>query len=189
MKLLPVLSLLPSRLSHVWARRCLAILACVTVSPATQAAAPAAPVCTGGEYRAFDFWVGDWDTFDPDQKNQTTSIARNHVDLILDGCVLREDYDRNDGLHGQSFTIYDAKRKVWHQSWVTNHGALLVLEGTQTGKRITLEGDSITPKGKQRTRVFWEPQGDGVRETATVSEDGGGTWKPLFDVVFRRHRG
>ena len=151
--------------------------------------AAAKPVCDGGEYHKFDFWIGDWDTYDLEDKDPSKVIARNHVDPILEGCVLREDYDQFDGHHGQSFTIWDATRKVWHQSWVTNRGELLVLEGTRTGSRITFEGNSINAKGvHQRTRVFWEPQGADVRETATVSEDGGKTFKPLFDIVFRKHK-
>jgi hypothetical protein len=30
---------------------------------------------------------------------------------------------------GQSFTIYDVARDVWHQTWVTNRGELLEIEG------------------------------------------------------------
>ena len=45
-------------------------------------------------------------------------VAHAKVDLTLDGCVLREDYQGTDGHKGQSFTIYDVSRKVWHQSWV-----------------------------------------------------------------------
>jgi hypothetical protein len=102
--------------------------------------------------------------------------------------VIHEDYDQFNGLHGESFTIFDSARNVWHQSWVTNGGVLWLLDGTRTGSRITLEGDNVTATGRQRIRVFWEPQGADVRETATVSEDGGKTFKPLFDVVFRRHK-
>jgi len=141
--------------------------------------------------------AGEWilvasirnDSFDIDNgKESPRSVARNHVDAILDGCVLREDYDQFDGMHGQSFTIWDAARGVWHQSWVTNRGQLLQLDGARHGSRITFEGDSVTPQGRQRVRVFWEPQGADVRETATVSTDAGKTWKPLFDIVFRKHR-
>jgi hypothetical protein len=170
-------------------RPALIVVAALAFGLAVDASASAAanPICSGGEYRGFDFWIGDWDTFDLEQPDSKASIARNHVDPILDGCVLREDYDQADGHHGQSFTIYDAARKVWHQSWVTNRGELLVLEGSRRGKRITLEGDNVTAKGgRQRMRVFWEPQGADVRETATVSDDGGKTWRPLFDIVFRK---
>jgi hypothetical protein len=59
--------------------------------------------CVAPEYRQFDFWIGDWDAFDFD--NPTTKVARTRVDLILDGCVLREDYQGADGHKGQSFNI------------------------------------------------------------------------------------
>ena len=168
---------------------CVAVMASVPLA-SSASAAPAAAKCAADEYRRFDFWLGDWDSFDVDNgKESPRSVARNRVDAILDGCVLREDYDQFDGMHGQSFTIWDAARGVWHQSWVTNRGQLLQLDGTRNGSRITFEGDSVTPQGRQRVRVFWEPQGADVRETATISADAGKTWKPLFDIVFRKHRG
>lgn len=82
---------------------------------ATQSSKPAA--CSALEYRQFDFWAGDWDAFEADNPN--TPVARTRVDRILDGCVLLEDYQDTNGSHGQSFSIYDASRRVWHQSWVT----------------------------------------------------------------------
>ncbi len=71
---------------------------------------PKRAACTAPEYRQFDFWLGDWDTFESNAPDKVT--ARNHVDSILDACVLREVYEQNDGLVGQSFTIYDAARKI-----------------------------------------------------------------------------
>ncbi|MFT3789733.1 MAG: hypothetical protein QM741_01380 [Rudaea sp.] len=169
--------------------RCLLLLCVVCGLFAARAdAAESAKFCTDAEYRKFDFWIGDWDTFDEPVTPASKSVARNHVDAVLDGCAIHEDYDQFDGHHGRSFTIYDAARKVWHQSWVTNRGELLVLEGTRSANRITLEGDEAGAKGRRRVRVFWEPQGGDVRETATVSADGGKTWRPLFDILFRRHK-
>jgi len=60
--------------------------------------------CEARENRQFDFWVGDWDAFDLD--SPTIRVARTRVDLILDGCVLREDYEGSNGLKGQSFTVW-----------------------------------------------------------------------------------
>jgi len=77
-------------------------------------------------YRQFDFWAGDWDVLDV---RRSIPVTHARIDLILDGCVLREDYEGTDGHKGQSFAIYDAARKVWHQSWVTNRGELLEIEG------------------------------------------------------------
>jgi hypothetical protein len=39
-------------------------------------------------------------------------VADVQVDAILDGCVLREDYQDTDGPKGQSFTIYHATRNA-----------------------------------------------------------------------------
>jgi hypothetical protein len=169
--------------SHLFAAAAVLWLAAV-VPPAY--AADGKP-CGDAAHHQFDFWIGDWDAFESAAPGKPP-VARNHVDAILDGCVLREDYVQADGLHGQSFTIYDAARKVWHQSWVTNRGQVLVLEGTRQGSRIVLSGNETTPTGTRRVRAFWEPQDGNVREIATTSSDGGKTWVPLFDLVFRRHR-
>lgn len=37
-------------------------------------------------------------------------------------------------------------------------------------------------------RGSWKPVNDGVRETAVTSLDGGKTWTPWFDLVFRPHK-
>lgn len=153
----------------------------VAATPATSPAHCQTPV-----YRQFDFWIGDWDTFDSDAPGKP-SLARNHVDSILGGCVLREVYGQTDGLVGQSFTVYDADRHLWHQSWVTNRGQLLVLEGTLQGNRIVLDGIDHGHRDAM-IRVSWEPQADGVREIAGRSSDGGKSWQPLFDILFRPHR-
>ena len=41
-------------------------------------------------------------------------------------------------------------------------------------------------KGGRLVRGTWKPENGGVRETAVTSTDGGRTWKPWFDLVFRR---
>src|SRR6266404_549843 len=69
--------------------------------------------CAASEYRQFDFWLGNWDVFDV--RSPTSPAARIRVDRALDGCVLREDYQGIDGAKGQSFSLYDASRKLWHQ--------------------------------------------------------------------------
>jgi ketosteroid isomerase-like protein len=143
------------------------------------------PACFAPEYHQFDFWLGDWDSFD---FGTTTQDAHIRVTRMLDGCVIHEDYQSVDGHKGQSFSIYDASRKVWHQTWVTNRGQLLVIEGEfQTGEMV-LSGSDLTSTGEKReVRGVWKPVEGGVRETAVVSFDGGKTWKPWFDLIFRAH--
>ncbi len=142
--------------------------------------------CSSPEYRQFDFWLGDWDAFDADKAQV---VARVRVDRILDGCVLREDYERvSGGLHGQSFSLYDASRKIWHQSWATNRGELLTIEGKLADGEMVLAGAERAADGAEKlVRGAWKPINGGVRETAVTSLDAGKTWQPWFDLVFRPH--
>lgn len=147
-------------------------------SPPTPKPAP----CSAPEYHQFDFWVGDWEAFDVANNEKDAHVR---VDRILDGCVLWEQYDGVDGHRGQSFTIYDASRKTWHQSWVTNRGELLTIEGGLQGDTMVLSGDEMKNKVKTLVRGEWKPEPGGVRETGVTSTDGGKTWKPWFDLNFR----
>jgi hypothetical protein len=71
---------------------------------------------------------------------------------------------------------------------VTNRGELLVLEGALDGDRIVLTGVGRGPDGEPlQQRVVWQRVESGVREIAETSTDRGKTWKPLFDLVFRKH--
>jgi len=143
--------------------------------------------CTGAEYRQLDFWLGDWDVYEVTDSTQI--VARNRVTRILGGCVLRELYEQKNGMVGESYSLWDAARGVWHQSWVTNRGTLLLLDGQLNGDRLVLTGPDKVPDGRPALiRGIWWAEGRDVREKADRSTDGGKTWTPLFDIVFRPHR-
>ena len=141
--------------------------------------------CAAPSYRQFDFWLGDWDVFDG---HSQAKVARVHVTRTLDDCVLLEEYRGSDGHEGQSFSIYDGPRAVWHQTWVTNRGQLLVIEGNLRAGAMELSGSERLADGTVRlVRGSWQPSHDGVREVAVRSTDGGKTWTEWFDLVFRPH--
>jgi ketosteroid isomerase-like protein len=151
--------------------------------PMQQFAKPA--FCSGPEYRQFDFWIGDWDVL---ETGKWEVVAQTRVDRILDGCVLREDYESTNGLKGQSFSLYDASKRIWHQSWATNKGQLLSIEGRLEDGEMVLSGTERTADGAERlVRGTWKPINRGVRETAVTSLDAGKTWQSWFDLVFRPH--
>lgn len=164
-------------------------LAAVLLAPAGAAlrSAPPRPAsCTAPEYRQFDFFSGDWDTYEA--RDSTKIVARNRVTSMLDGCALREVYEQNDGLRGESFSLYDSARKVWHQSWVTNRGELLLLDGRMVADRMVLIGTQRLADGSSwLLRGSWNAEGVNVREVAERSTDGGKTWMPVFDILFRPH--
>jgi hypothetical protein len=70
-------------------------------SLASATTAAPASACAAPEYHQFDFWLGDWDAYDVGTPDKI--VARNKVDRLLDGCVLREDYHGTNGGAGQSF--------------------------------------------------------------------------------------
>jgi ketosteroid isomerase-like protein len=152
----------------------------MAASNVLAAEAPPPASCAAPAYRQFDFWAGDWEVF---EIGGATKVAHARVDVILDGCVLREYYQGTDGHKGQSFTIYDAARNVWHQSWVTNRGELLMIEGEFEDREMVLSGEDHAKGVLVRGR--WKPENGNVREIAVTSTDGGMTWKPWFDLVFR----
>lgn len=166
----------------------LALLATIEAETAAhvstqQFAKPA--FCSGPEYRQFDFWIGDWDVLETGKREVA---ARTRVARILDGCFLREDCESTNGLKGQSFSLYDASRRMWHQSWATNKGQLLTIEGRLKDGEMVLSGAERTADGAERlVRGTWKPINGGVRETAVSSLDGGKTWQLWFDLVFRPH--
>ncbi len=162
------------------------LFACCMLVPmpgitATAGQRPAIP-CTDTPYHAFDFWIGDWDVL---ETGNSAKVAHAQIDSILNGCVLREDYRANDGYEGQSFTIYDNSRNVWHQTWVTTQGTLLEIEGKAENGRIVLSGRN--QKG-ELVRGTWEAVNGEVHEVAVKSSDGGNTWQPWFDIMFQSHR-
>jgi hypothetical protein len=156
----------------------------------THAAAPDSSWgCSAAEYHLLDFWIGDWDTFDSDAPGGP-SVARARVEPIAMGCAMHELYQQQDGLIGDSILSYDPVRKAWQQTWVTNRGSLMVITGNFRDGALVLEGEAHLMDGRTvAQRITWKNENDGVRESAVLSKDGGKTWAPAFDVVFRRHRG
>ena len=165
----------------------LAVLAAATVTLGTATAATPAARCDAGEYRQFDFWLGDWDTFEAG--DATTSVARAHVDLIAAGCAVHELYQQTDGLIGDSILSFDPVRKLWQQTWVTNYGSLMVISGRLNNGALTLEGEMHLRDGRSLLqRITWKAEGSGVRESAVMSKDGGKSWDSAFNVLFQKHR-
>jgi hypothetical protein len=152
---------------------------CVTVA----AQSPEAP-CVAPEFRQFDFWLGDWAVTDPNGK----PVGHNRIDVILDGCVLQENWTGGSGFRGHSFNIYDRSRGVWHQTWVDSSGALLLLEGGLRGGAMVLEGTrhSLKHSAPVLERITWTPNDDGsVRQHWQSSLDAGQTWATVFDGIYR----
>ena len=150
----------------------------VLVLPAMAEDRPAP--CSAEEYRQFDFWIGDWEVATKDGK----VIGHNRIRSILGGCVLEENWESANGKSkGTSNNIYDARRKVWHQSWVDNSGLLLQIEGAFHDGSMVLEGVLGTADKEQPQRITWTLLPDGkVRQLWEQETDG--KYKVVFEGFY-----
>jgi hypothetical protein len=131
--------------------------------------------------REFDFWVGSWQVSDP-QSGQPLGLSQ--VDSILGGRVLHEHWWGADGYRGESFNVFDRDRRCWHQSWVSDNGTLLLLDGGMQDGTMLLEG--VAPDGA-RQRIRWRREGYGdVLQHWESSSDAGHTWVDRFRGLYRK---
>jgi hypothetical protein len=161
--------------------RLLAAAGLVIASVAVAAQAPAP--CAAAEHRQFDFWLGEWRVARPD--GQLAGV--NRITSEYAGCVIHERYVTGKGYSGESLNVYDATRKVWHQTWVDNTGLLLTLEGRLSGTSMVLEGVAIQPDGtKSRQRITWTPNADGSVRQLWEATDAKGAWTVAFDGKYTK---
>jgi len=83
--------------------------------------------------------------------------------------------------------MYDAARKVWHQTWVDDNGLVLELDGKWDGKNMVLEGLAPDAKGVLvKNRITWTLNADGsVRQLWEAVDDKGG-WTTAFDGKYTK---
>lgn len=151
---------------------------------------PAPPQCSTEEYRLFDFWEGSWSVTPLNSGDNTNPPARNEITRKLNGCVIHEEYSTAGGFAGESFSIFDGRRGVWHQTWVDNSGFLLQAEGNFVDGRMVLEGPGVDAGGQGvNHRISWgriDGNPDRVRQLWESSSDEGETWTVVFDGLYTR---
>ncbi|HEX6095031.1 MAG TPA: hypothetical protein VF432_01810 [Thermoanaerobaculia bacterium] len=145
--------------------------------------------CSGAEYRQFDFWLGEWDVYNPAGQK----IGRNSITSTNDGCVVYENWRDARGSTGNSFNFYETKTKRWHQFWVSSNGNAAPLSAAADGTPMPMSGGLAdgamvlqSPAGvSPRNRWTWSRVDDGkVRQHAEQSDDDGKTWRTVFDGLY-----
>ncbi len=139
------------------------------------------------EYRQFDFWIGEWDVVTTQGHNPAGTSS---IQLIIDQCVLLENWSGGAGGTGKSFNHYDTATKKWIQDWVDSQSNSIHFEGNLDGGVMSLFADSRKPDGTliKRHLQFFKLDADHVRQFSQQSSDGGKTWTNEYDFTYNRKK-
>ncbi len=140
--------------------------------------------CDQAEYHGLDFWLGDWKVVNP----QGGAEGTNHIEAILGGCAVREQWTEAVSGKGESLFYYDRSLRRWKQVWVTTEGAWK--EKTQVEGppgTVRFQGTLPRPRGSVvLDRTTLTPISDGgVRQVIELSTDGGNTWQTWVGIYRR----
>ena len=139
------------------------------------------------KFRAFDFWVGEWEVHTADGR----LAGKNIIESSQRGCVLVENWAGVGGSTGISLNYLDTITDEWVQVWTDAGGSQITIRGGMTDDGMLLEGQiHYTSNGITAPfRGLWTPQPDGrVRQYFEQSNDGGKTWEPWFEGFYSRAR-
>jgi hypothetical protein len=170
--------------------RSIRFVLCVALAMPTAAIAQTAPPtpapCAAPEYRAFDFWVGEWDVF---ANGSSTQVATSSIENMFGGCAIRETWKPLKGSGGGSFSHYDGERHYWRQAWVDGSGARVDFDGGPVDGKMVLTGHwaNVVAKGQDGLiRMTYSKQPDGaVRQHGEQSVDHGLSWTTSFDFIYK----
>lgn len=115
----------------------------------------------------FDFWVGQWNVYNP----AGTQIATSVISSELDGCVVMEDYLADGGYRGRSLSAYDAATGTWHQLFQDNVLGNWRLAGEVENGSMVMHSDQV---------IYHFGIGDFVHRVADV------TWTPTSATTVRQ---
>lgn len=136
-------------------------------------------------FRAFDFWLGEWDV----HVASGQLAGHNRITSEQRGCYLAESWTSATGGTGTSINYLDGAAGEWVQIWNDSGGNQIHIRGGVTDEGMLLVGtihyvanDSTLP-----FRGLWTPLDDGrVRQFFEQSNDGGETWVPWFEGFYTR---
>lgn len=140
----------------------------------------------------FDFWVGSWD-LTWDSGNGVTGKGTNHVEKILDGKVIQENFAATDagamtGFKGTSLSVYNPNTKTWRQAWADNQGGYFDFTGEIQGDRKIFKTKPQIRDGKEiiMRMLFYAITEDQITWDWERTDDGGENWTLQWRINYKR---
>ncbi|MEO1029599.1 MAG: hypothetical protein AAFX02_11160 [Pseudomonadota bacterium] len=145
---------------------------------------PPPPTCEGENYRAFDFWLGEWEVTD----GNGTVYGTNSITSHENGCLLLENWTSATGGTGQSYNFVDPVSGLWRQVWVSQAANIDYDGGPTEAGGIRLQGTIHYRNGT--SNPFWgewTPQEDGtVKQYFEQMDPATNKWSPWFLGIYTR---
>lgn len=144
----------------------------------------ARPCTVTPEHRQFDFWVGEWNVYNP----QGTQVGTNTIENVVGGCIVMENWTGAGGFVGKSMNFYDPATRKWRQTWVDGRGSVLDFAGEFKDAAMRYTGETAGANGARTLArlTFFHLGPDRVRQLWEQSSDGGKTWSVVFDGMYLR---
>jgi hypothetical protein len=138
--------------------------------------------CAAETMHQFDFWIGHWNVTEKGK-----AAGTSHIEQILDGCALLENWTGAGGGDGKSLNFFDRSDGLWHQTWVDRSGGALFLAGKFENGAMRLEGarPATAKQPAVRHRITWTAQPGGkVRQLWESSPTDKEEWTVQFDGLY-----
>lgn len=128
------------------------------------------------EARQFDFWLGEWDVFNPQGQQVGTSV----IQQIAHGCGILENWSGG----GKSLNFYDPNDGKWYQYWIGGNGSPLRYSGNFKDGAMRYQTETTRQDGTKifQRLTFFNVEGY-VRQLAEQSDDGV-TWQVSYDFKY-----
>jgi hypothetical protein len=151
-----------------------------------RARAEPAPCEADSSFHRLDFWVGDWDVYDP----SGAPAGRSVLEKILKGCAISVDWHEADGSGEiREIFFYEKARKTWHQVWISDAGPTKergsIEEGPGGSVRFLGEIHELDGRSHLDRSTVTPGKDGGVHQLIEVSTDGGSSWRTVFEGEYR----
>jgi len=169
-------------------RLAVAVLIVLATCAGTVSAGEPPPCESDSSYALLDFWLGDWNVY-----VENDLVATDHIERILEGCAVEENWTAANGDQGLGLFYYQKTTGQWKQVWLTSNSPKFggckekVLTERYDGGGLRFEGEIPGNSGSryfERTTI--RPLADGrIHQVIEVSRDNN-LWRKISDVHYVR---
>lgn len=140
-----------------------------------------------------DFWVGDWNLTAksrtaPGKDEWQSFSGRNRIKKTQKGQVVHENFTSSQ-FDGESWSVWNPRKKQWSQTWVDDQGSYLLFEGGKVGDNFVLTQTNIPAAAKFSMRmVFSNITKKSFHWEWQRQAEGATTWENMMEIDYTRRK-